>query len=286
MDTHNTGSLVDFFTSIRIRKALNRIIASSSNCVCMNYRRVSFTLIELLVVIAIIGILASMLLPALQQAKATAKAISCINNHKQIGTSMAMYATDFEGFLPGRYQISGSGWQTGWTTVLMPYVNNNFIMWVCPASPDINMGEYINPMKADPDPQSLTFHNNLFKVQTIGINCAGDANTTWTVDGVVHRAFGFTTNKFSTIRNPSELIYAGDATGNLPALYPACQNPNTLRYSQAFIYPDTGASFYPQHTFTLNFLFVDGHANGIATTTARSWCAGASGVHGFKWFTK
>ena len=81
-----------------------------------------FTLIELLVVVAIIAILAAMLLPAMAKARETARATTCVNQLRQIGTGVVLYGEDNEDFMPPtNFSLAAPALVWYWADFVYPY---------------------------------------------------------------------------------------------------------------------------------------------------------------------
>lgn len=101
----------------------------------MKRKRMNFTLIELLVVIAIIAILAAMLLPALNQARETARRGKCTGQLKEIANASIMYADDSNGYFPLSTKLATSIYKPTYAGIL--YISKHLTnprVYICPSA--------------------------------------------------------------------------------------------------------------------------------------------------------
>lgn len=100
-----------------------------------------FSLVELLVVMAVVTILASLLLPALQRARAVALRSQCVNNHKQLGLAFMLYADENHDSYP---TTSFPATNVSWTQTVKPYMND-LRFYRCPSDDGLRWANPVAP---------------------------------------------------------------------------------------------------------------------------------------------
>ena len=188
-----------------------------------------FTLIELLVVIAIITLLAAMLLPVLAKAKASARAAQCLNNLRQIGLAVRLYADDNNDTLPRSEHSAFTNNQLPWERAIAPQLGLNTTTWT-----NLLAGTYHCP--ADNRPGALSYGmNNYFELGPDD-DYVGKPQT-W--------------RKLSQIRRPVTTVFAAETSTGADHIMPE------FWVSLADAANDVDST---RHREKSNYSFADGHA--------------------------
>lgn len=207
-------------------------------------RRNGFTLIELLVVIAIIAILAAILFPVFAKAREKARQAACLNNVKQLGLAIMMYAQDHD---ETSVPLSQGGYngnpRVSWEAMLQPYMKNLNIL-VCPSKPTFTLA------------YGLCYSNIAADETSVGAGGRGVA--------------------LAAVESPAEALFLTESQQNSSSTNGLRHIYSLRQYALGAVanYPYNGIAAYPaRHNGGNMVSFGDGHAKWISESTLldRQW---------------
>ena len=217
-----------------------------------------FTLIELLIVVAMITILAGLLLPALNKAKLSALASSCINNQKQIGLALQSYTGDWNGYFPhASYDLAGRTPNITWGYSLYEggYIKDNKVLFCEAAAPKFTKPDTgVDRSRKGGNYNCVVKPKELANYQYInyGINynyLASNHGNWYSTD-----VYEFVTQKMERIKNPAGKVMTADAMDE--------RNGGTGRHLLAYWYnPGVTNNMHACHSNGSNILWCDGHVS-------------------------